>query len=234
MVDFTCFQTRRKAYGGANGNKLSIIINDELWMPKLPATTLSPSCYREMFSGCTSLNESSELRAATLTNYCYYRMFYNCKKLDNITMVATEISAQGCLGNWVNGVAATGTFVKAPSMTSLTTGVNGIPKGWTKMNDMNYLTLTALSDGSIIIDIPSVVDSSVATSISYSKNKSKWVTIPINSNDQTIADSVSKDENVYLKGIAKSWNNVAPDPHTPLLLGDFLVLLKYFDLQFFC
>ena len=31
MVDFTCFQTRRKAYGGANGNKLSII-NDELWM----------------------------------------------------------------------------------------------------------------------------------------------------------------------------------------------------------
>ena len=37
MVDFTCFQTRRKAYGGANGNKLSIIINDELWMLKLPS-----------------------------------------------------------------------------------------------------------------------------------------------------------------------------------------------------
>ncbi|MDY2742137.1 hypothetical protein [Bullifex porci] len=37
MDDFTYFQTRRKAYGGANGNKLSIIINDELWMLKLPS-----------------------------------------------------------------------------------------------------------------------------------------------------------------------------------------------------
>ena len=36
MDDFTYFQTRRKAYGGDNYNKLSII-NDELWMQKLPS-----------------------------------------------------------------------------------------------------------------------------------------------------------------------------------------------------
>ncbi len=184
-------------------------------MPKLPATTLSPSCYREMFSGCTSLNESSELRATTLTNYCYYRMFYNCKKLNNITMLATDISAQGCLGNWVNGVASKGTFVKVDSTSIPTNSPSGIPTGWTTMKDMNYLTLTALGNGSIIITIPAQVDSSVATSISYSKNKSKWVTTAINSNDQTIAFSVSKDENVYLKGIAKQWNNVVPNPNNP-------------------
>lgn len=37
MMDFTNLLTRRKAYGGANGNKLSIIINDDLWMLKLPS-----------------------------------------------------------------------------------------------------------------------------------------------------------------------------------------------------
>ena len=36
MIDFTDFATRRKAYGGTNGNKLTIIIDNELWMLKLP------------------------------------------------------------------------------------------------------------------------------------------------------------------------------------------------------
>lgn len=102
-------------------------------MPKLPATTLSPSCYREMFKDCTSLTLSSELRAATLTSYCYYQMFSGCSKLDNITMLATNISAKYCLKEWVNDVAAKGTFVKVDS-TSLTTGTSGIPSGCTVVN----------------------------------------------------------------------------------------------------
>ena len=36
MIDFIDFATRRKAYGGANGNKLTIVIDNELWMLKLP------------------------------------------------------------------------------------------------------------------------------------------------------------------------------------------------------
>ena len=50
-------------------------------------------------------------------------------------MLATNISATGCLSNWVNGVASTGTFVKNPSMTSLPTGTSGIPSGWTVVDD---------------------------------------------------------------------------------------------------
>ena len=46
-------------------------------------------------------------------------------------MLATDISASSCLANWVSGVASTGTFTKATSMTSLPTGVSGIPSGWT-------------------------------------------------------------------------------------------------------
>ena len=49
-------------------------------------------------------------------------------------MLATDISALGCLTNWVEKVASTGTFTKAESMTSLPTGVSGIPAGWTVVN----------------------------------------------------------------------------------------------------
>jgi hypothetical protein len=61
-------------------------------------------------------------------------MFYGCNKLNYIKMLATDISARYCLTKWVNGVATTGTFIKASSMTSLPSGVNGIPSGWTVEN----------------------------------------------------------------------------------------------------
>jgi hypothetical protein len=49
-------------------------------------------------------------------------------------MLATDISADNCLTNWVKGVAATGEFTKASTMTSLTTGDSGIPSGWNVVN----------------------------------------------------------------------------------------------------
>lgn len=99
--------------------------------PALPATTLAQSCYRSMFYGCSSLTQAPELPATTLAIDCYTYMFYGCQKLNNITMLATNISATSCLNSWVNGVASTGTFTKAASMTSLPTGSSGIPAGWT-------------------------------------------------------------------------------------------------------
>ena len=37
LIDFTSLPLKKKSYGGANGNKLSIQYNDELYMLKLPA-----------------------------------------------------------------------------------------------------------------------------------------------------------------------------------------------------
>ena len=102
--------------------------------PELPAITLAPYCYYAMFHGCDGLTTAPELPATTLAEGCYLWMFLNCKKLDNITMLATDISAPDCLGEWVDGVASTGTFTKAAAMTTLTTGVSGIPEGWTVKN----------------------------------------------------------------------------------------------------
>ena len=144
--------------------------------PELHATTLVDSCYSAMFLGCTSLTTAPELPAATLANSCYERMFYRCTSLNSITMLATNISATDCMTNWVEGVAATGTFVKAPSMTSLPTGVNGIPTGWTVLDVTDYMTLSALGDGEITITIPAEINSSYATSLSYSKDKATWKT----------------------------------------------------------
>ena len=98
--------------------------------PELPATTLVDYCYSGMFQNCRSLTTTPELPASTLTNYCYYGMFQGCTNLNHIKCLATDISATDCTSSWVNGVASTGTFVKNPSMSSWTTGINGIPTGW--------------------------------------------------------------------------------------------------------
>jgi hypothetical protein len=99
--------------------------------PELPATTLANKCYENMFEGCTSLTKAPDLSATTLVENCYDQMFYNCTNINYIKCLATDISATGCLTNWVSGVSSTGTFVKNPNMSSWTTGTNGIPSGWT-------------------------------------------------------------------------------------------------------
>ena len=129
--------------------------------PKLPATTLKSYCYTGMFQGCTNLTTAPELPATTLANYCYYSMFRECASLTVAPeLPATTLASscyrqmfQGCTKlnyikamftttpsgsspnyytqNWVNGVASSGTFVKNAAATWTTTGVNGVPTGWT-------------------------------------------------------------------------------------------------------
>jgi hypothetical protein len=125
----------------------------------LPGTELGITCYYGMFSGCTSLTlapssigsssthmpasactnmffncrsltTAPELPVRTLRTYSYSGMFTGCAKLNSITCLATNISASNCLSNWVNGVAASGTFTKAAGV-SWPRGTSGIPSKWT-------------------------------------------------------------------------------------------------------
>ena len=102
--------------------------------PTLPATTLKTECYYQMFRGCEGMTSAPVLPATTLVSSCYYGMFLGCSSLSYIKCLATNISATNCTSNWVANVASTGTFIKASSMTSWTTGNNGIPTGWTVQN----------------------------------------------------------------------------------------------------
>lgn len=99
--------------------------------PKLPATTLADYCYSGMFLKCSSLTTAPELPAATLVFGCYSTMFQDCTSLSDVTCLATDISAIICTSFWLANAASTGTFTKAASMSSWTTGNSGIPNGWT-------------------------------------------------------------------------------------------------------
>ena len=98
----------------------------------ISATSLTSYACQCMFSGCTALTTAPELKATTLNTYCYRYMFKGCTNLNYIKMLATNnITATQCLFEWVDGVAASGTFVKAASMTTLPSGTSGIPNDWT-------------------------------------------------------------------------------------------------------
>ena len=123
----------------------------------LPSTTMANWCYRTMFAdctslttapeilvmnassqqsfngmffGCTSLTTAPELPATYLYSAAYDGMFDGCTSLNYVKCLATNISASNCTRNWLNGVSATGTFVKDATMSSWRTGASGIPDGW--------------------------------------------------------------------------------------------------------
>ena len=101
--------------------------------PELSATTLAVDCYNGMFSGCTSLTTAPELPALTLVSRCYVYMFQGCSSLNYIKAMFTTTPnpRPNYTEDWVDGVAATGTFVKNSEATWTTTGVNAVPDGWT-------------------------------------------------------------------------------------------------------
>lgn len=103
--------------------------------PVLPAKSLPLGCYYSMFYNCISLIATPELPAKTIIYESYRVMFYGCSRLNYVKCLATNISASGCTTSWLKGVAATGTFVKDAGMEDWTTGANGIPEGWTVVDD---------------------------------------------------------------------------------------------------
>lgn len=118
--------------------------------PALPATTLAPSCYADMFMICENLTTAPELPAATLVEGCYSSMFAGCTSLNYVKCLATDISADFCTVDWLWNVATSGTFVKAADMNGWTLdSPNGIPTGWTVMNN---LVLADDADNSVAIN----------------------------------------------------------------------------------
>ena len=122
----------------------------------LPATTLTNYCYEQMFCRCTNLTEAPVLPATTLKNYCYKNMFNGCTKLNSMTCYANSW-ASGATTDWLHGVAATGTFVKANEK-EWDRDNSGIPSGWTVENAFTYVYTetdlnNAIADGTNIIKL---------------------------------------------------------------------------------
>ena len=103
--------------------------------PRLPATTLADGCYYEMFANCTSLTLAPELPASGLVRYCYYDMFSGCTSLSSVTMLATNVGAEGCLESWLYnaGTSATSrtlTLANQDIYNTLSTNAVYLPDNW--------------------------------------------------------------------------------------------------------
>ena len=74
-------------------NETSLISAKDLM---LPATTLSPFCYKSMFWGCSALTKAPSLPATTLANSCYATMFSNCSALEAAPKLPATTLADSC------------------------------------------------------------------------------------------------------------------------------------------
>ena len=144
--------------------------------PALPATGLAQYCYYCMFYGCNDLKNAPTLSASTLTDWCYNSMFYDCSKLSSMGVNFTEWSPSTATSNWVNGVAATGTFVKPSSLSAIFDN-NHVPNDWsTATDEVDYTTmpLTFKSHGSTSIFLRTNGSDAPTKTFYYSKNGGDW------------------------------------------------------------
>ena len=114
----------------ARGNiaSLNYALYDEY---KTKYNSTENSCYLNLFMSCKSLIKAPDLVATSLSKSCYLSMFKGCTNLKYIKCLATDISASNCTLQWVWNVASKGDFY-TPASTNWTSGISGIPKGWTR------------------------------------------------------------------------------------------------------
>ena len=194
--------------------------------PELPATILDEFCYEGMFTGCTSLVTAPELPAARIKEGAYYGMFEGCSSLNYIKCLATRIESMGT-DNWVDGVSATGTFIKNPSMSSWETGSDGIPSGWIVGNGTEVIakfnvtttsgSTTILNSNSINqfseIEIDGVVQPSVVNSYTFSTTGNHIV-------KYTLVDSTTIGDSAFL-GCINMTSVIIPDSVQSIGQGAF-------------
>ena len=64
--------------------------------PSLPATSLKISCYQKMFYDCSSLVSAPSLPAKSLQNFCYANMFTRCSSLVSAPSLPATSLRSGC------------------------------------------------------------------------------------------------------------------------------------------
>lgn len=103
MINFTNFPIRKKAYGGANGNKLSVVYNNDLYMIKLPMHAIknpnlsyTNSCISE-YLGCRIFNMLGAKAQETLLGvYEFHGKVRNvvaCKDFTSINTIFIDFAS---------------------------------------------------------------------------------------------------------------------------------------------
>lgn len=100
----------------------------------LNSKTANQSKYQSLFNRCSKLTKAPDLIASALSTNDYTAMFDGCSNLSFIRCYAMNPISSLDTNQWTKGVAATGTFVKKTG-SSWTTGIDGIPSGWTVIEE---------------------------------------------------------------------------------------------------
>jgi len=136
-------------------------------------------------------------------------MFNGCSNINKINMLATNISAEGCLDDWLKDTASSGTvYYDVNSITLQVDSDSGIPVGWTAIDistlpEYQYLTIEVLESGNLTFYVKQQTD---ASSVSYRVNGGSWTTTT-NPRDVTITVPVSANDKVEWKGNATYYSN---------------------------
>ena len=211
--------------------------------PDLPATGLTDSCYMQMFNHCSGLVKAPEtLPGTSLAPYCYKfmfrganitkaptimaisylnqtqamnRMFYECSNLSSIEVKFTYWPAgDNSMINWVDGVAANGTFICPSALgtnATITRGVSNCPQNWNVVQDVQPeydempLTFKSTKDNNTVK--LSKNGNPYSNTFYYSKNGGEWTAYELGTNisfdtNETVAfsgtgDHFNKDSNNY-------------------------------------
>ena len=89
--------------------------------PALPATTLAIACYKNMFGSCTSLTTAPTLSATTLASECYRRMFQGCTGLTTAPNLPATTLASDCYHEMLSGCTG---LTTAPTLSATTLAEN--------------------------------------------------------------------------------------------------------------
>ena len=104
--------------------------------PSLPATTLANFCYYYMFNGCTSLTTAPSLPATTLAFYCYSYMFYGCTSIKLAISKSREYDKEYRIPKSGNGVTA------SSALNNMFTQTGGTFTGTPSINTTYYTSNT--------------------------------------------------------------------------------------------
>ena len=147
----------------------------------LPAETKASYCYYQMFQNCTSLIKAPIISmldcGGDYSNYALQYMFSGCSNLNFIRCLIqnpqTTNYSNYPLYQWVSGVAPSGIFIKNKNMTNnwLVDSPNGIPIGWTVLNDLIQINESQLlfdnNSGTYTLNIKSIISFNISTDSSW-------------------------------------------------------------------
>jgi hypothetical protein len=112
---------------------------------KLPAKTLTTSCYREMFYACTSLTTAPELSATTLGESCCYGMFQNCNSLTTPPVLGAQSLKRYCYMYMFRGCTSLTTAPDLPARQLTSDCYLGMFNGCSNLNYIKAMFTTTPS-----------------------------------------------------------------------------------------